>query len=521
MKLSSRASWLAFLSFVLLLSDRRAEAQPFLQSDTRPRAMGGAGVAAAEGASASYWNPANLARGSESLIDISLSQTEFSLSLFADAEARGNVIQAFDDLSKAYVEEIDALQNAFNAGNAGEDQVRRVFQLVDRIADLDSPGTGALGDTGVVFDLKMGNLAISYRLLGLVSAVTDIDTTVSALADNGANDLARVADGLGSNDRPSANSFASDSLVPSLTAIGLNNGQANELAFQTEQILGNKLNDAETQRTILEVVQATGGNTAAGSAQATLRNNRSSVLVKGIAIQEVAFAYGFPVYEDKLRLGLAPKVQVGTTFFNVFDISDTQDDVSSGDDVIQELEDIYNNSRKTETTFNVDVGAAFVPWDWLEVGVAGKNLIPAEFEFKQPADGRFSIPDFELDPQARAGVLVRPFGWKWLKLAADADLTKNSTSLFGNFQQRVVGGGFEISPTVWIFQVALRGGVLDNVEESGDGRTYTAGLGLRTGIFYLAAEGRISDDTTLIGGDGDNLPSRAGISVNFGINVRF
>lgn len=483
--------------------------------------MGDAGVAAAEGASASYWNPANLARNSESWFDIRLSEISFNTSVSADAQARGDVILAFDDLSRAFTDEIGALQNAFNAGNANQNQVQRVFQLVDRIADLDKPGTGAIGDTGLVAEIKMGNLAISYRLIGFVSAITDIDLSSSSLADNGSNDIARVADGLGSNDQPSANSFAAARIAPALVGIGLNQAQANELAFQAEQALGNKLNDPETQQTVLDVISFTGANTASASAQTTLQNNKSSVFVKGIGIQEVAFAYGIPVYENLFRLGIAPKVQIGTTFFNIFDVSNIQDDVSSGEDVIEELEDIYNRSQKTETKFNLDVGAAWAPWDWLEFGITGKNLIPAEFEFQQPPDGRFSIPDFELDPQARAGVLVKPFGWKWLKIAAEGDLTKNSTSLFGNFQERIVGGGFEISPTVWIFQLALRGGVFDNVEETDDGRTYTAGLGLRTGIFYLAAEGRISDDTNLIGGDGDNIPSRAGLSVTAGINVRF
>ena len=508
----------------------QAIAQPFIAVDSRTRAMGTAGVAAAEGPSASYWNPANLARGSEGILGIKWSKTAFDLNVFADAQVHGDVVETFDRLLNDFASDVDGIQTRFNAETATVQDVRDIFEIVDGLADLNKPGNGVLGDVGGVATLRLGNFALSYRLLGMISGTTNIDLTTASLANEGKDDLLQVAQNfIDANvaagdplNAPTAGSYAATNIAPLLVNIGLAADQANELAFQAEQAIGDQLNDPETQAAITSVINVTGLSTdASPNATNTLDSNNSYVLVRGVALQEIAFAYGIPLFGGKLRVGVAPKIIAGTTFYDLFEVSDEADGVNSGGDIIDELRDIMDGSETDTNRFSVDLGLAYAPWKWLEVGLAGKNLIPADFPFKQPASGIVTIPDFEIEPQVRAGILVQPLKPKWLRLAMDLDVTKNSTSLFPGYQERILGAGVELAPKLWIFRLGLRGGVVKNLEDSGSGLAYTFGLGLRAGVFYLAADGRLGDKKVQIESTGDDYPTSAGLSVNFGINVRF
>ena len=503
-----------FLGVAVLITVELS-AQPWVALHPRNRGMGNAGVASAEGGATAYWNPANLARGSEEMFGFSFKSTSVNAHGFVDAAAKGNVIQVFDELLGLFGEggDFEALQAAFDAGTANAEQVKSVFSIIDTIADLDDPGNGLTADIGGAMDIKMGNFAVSYRFISLISGSTFVDTTTSALANDGANDLSNVAQGLGADDAPS-NAFAVNEIVPALQGLGLTLQEAQELAFQAEEALGANINDADTQELILEVIGAT--NLLAGG---TLAANESFVLLRGIAMQEIAFAYGMPLFDGKIRVGIAPKVIVGKTFFQTFDITDST--LNDGDDVADELRNVFDKNSETTTRFTIDAGVAWEPFPFLEFGLGAKNLIPTDFSFKQPTGKNITIDDFELEPQLRGGVLLRPLGWKWLKLTGDFDLTKNSNSLFPGFQERIVGGGVEISPSLWIFQLAIRAGAFDNVEASGEGLTYTGGLGIRTGIIYLGAQIQMADKTIDIESSGDDVPARAGFSVNLGINVRF
>ena len=501
----------------------QAIAQPFIAVDSRTRAMGTAGVAAAEGPSTSYWNPANLARGSEGIIGIKWSKTAFDFNVFVDAQVHGDVVETFDRLLNDFAADVDDIQDRFNAPAAASaaqllDDVEDVFTIVDGLADLNKPGNGVLGDVGAVASLRLGNFALSYRLLGLVSGTTNIDLDNVSLADGGAAELGEVAQKLITGTANTPDTAAGADIAELLRGIGLSVDQATELAWQAEQAIGDQLTDPETKAAITSVINVTGGVTGAPSD--TLDTNNSYVLVRGVALQEIAIAYGIPLFDGKLRVGVAPKAIMGTTFYDFFEVSNEADEVNSGDDIIDELRDIMDDSKTETNRFSVDLGLAYAPWKWLEVGLTGKNLIPAEFPFKQPTNG-VALPAFEIEPQVRAGILAQPLKPKWVRLAMDLDLTKNSTSLFPGYQERNLGLGVEIAPKLWIFQLGLRGGIVDNLEDSGSGLAYTFGLGLRAGVFYLAADGRLGEKKVRIESSGDDYPSSAGLSVNFGVNVRF
>jgi hypothetical protein len=132
--------------------------------------MGSAGVAVSSGGSALYWNPANLARDSDNMFNIRLNTTSWDNTVFVDAEARGDVIKNFDQLLDIFTNEIDALQTAFDGGLANAAQVQRVFETVGVIGDLGAAGEGLVGDVGGASVVKLGNFALSFRLLSYLSA---------------------------------------------------------------------------------------------------------------------------------------------------------------------------------------------------------------------------------------------------------------------------------------------------------------------------------------------------------------
>ncbi len=514
MRLSRFAGLSALIVIVFTLTELCA--QPWLAVGTRERGMGSAGVAVASGGSALYWNPANLARDSDNLFNIRFKTTSWDNTVFVDAEARGNIVRTFDQLLSIFNDDIAGLQASFDTASANASQVQSVFNAVGLIGDLGSTGEGLVGDVGGASVIKMGNFAISYRLLGHVAATMSINLVDSALSSAGAGALQTIGDALIAEvgTQVPTEAFAATDIVAALEAIGVGNTQATALAFQAEEALGVNINDPVVQSTINSVIAASQAATTS-----TLEGNDSFVLVRGIALQEIALGYGLPLFDGKVRVGIAPKVMVGRTFFQTFTISDDTDGVNSGDDIVDEIEDLLDGAEKSENKFSVDLGFAWAPNEWFEFGLSGRNLIPAEFDFSPSTVATLS--SFEVDPQARAGVIFRPLGWNWLKIGADIDLTVNSNSLFPNHSERILGGGVEITPNFWILQPAIRLGIFDNIAESGDGYTFTGGLALRLGIFYLSADGRISTEKTQVEELGSDIPDRAGLGVNFGINVRF
>jgi hypothetical protein len=81
----------AIFTCVLVLSGATAWAQDWPTLDARTRALGGAGVAFADGRGESmYWNPASLAVGAEKPFDFSTGFA-FSFSTFVDVHATDNI----------------------------------------------------------------------------------------------------------------------------------------------------------------------------------------------------------------------------------------------------------------------------------------------------------------------------------------------------------------------------------------------------------------------------------------------
>jgi hypothetical protein len=101
------------------------------------------------------------------------------------------------------------------------------------------------------------------------------------------------------------------------------------------------------------------------------------------------------------------------------------------------------------------------------VGVVGKDLTAPTFD---APDGS----QFQLGPQVRGGIAVNPDSS--LTLTFDGDITSNKTLVPG-LKSRVLSAGAE--QTILGEFLALRIGVLKNVEDAKSTFTPTAGFGIR------------------------------------------
>src|SRR6185436_11626257 len=129
----------------LLLSGAAASAQDWAALDARSRALGGAGVAFADGRGDSmYWNPASLAVGAEKPLDFSTGFA-FSFNAFVDAHVTGNVLGDVNRIVDQYeFFDFQAIQSSFDTGTVNTTDLQNVMQIIDSLSRLNDPGKGAL-----------------------------------------------------------------------------------------------------------------------------------------------------------------------------------------------------------------------------------------------------------------------------------------------------------------------------------------------------------------------------------------
>ncbi|MBI5183168.1 MAG: hypothetical protein HY999_02250, partial [Nitrospinae bacterium] len=87
-----------------------------------------------------------------------------------------------------------------------------------------------------------------------------------------------------------------------------------------------------------------------------------------------------------------------------------------------------------------------------------------------------------LDPQVRAGVVIIPF--KSLNVAADIDLTENSSLIEGSKDRRI---GFGAEKGFLSELISLRAGLYKNIAEGDSNVVYTGGFGFRIFMIHLDA----------------------------------
>lgn len=192
--------------------------------------------------------------------------------------------------------------------------------------------------------------------------------------------------------------------------------------------------------------------------------NNSQYATRALEARQIAFSYAYAFADRTLSLGATVKAIQGAAYHTQRNVIGASSNVTFNNDL----------GKATLTTgYGVDVGAIYRPVSWLQIGVVGKDLNGPRFD--APGGGQF-----QLNPQFRGGVAVKPY--EALTVTADSDMTKNST-LVPNIKSRVVSVGAE--HTFFERALALRAGVLKNVEDANSYFTPTAGLGAKIGAFSL------------------------------------
>lgn len=231
------------------------------------------------------------------------------------------------------------------------------------------------------------------------------------------------------------------------------------------------------------------------SMEQAIEMQTTTVMLTGVAYMEIPIAYAYRIKTSfgDLSFGGAFKIMSGNTYK-----LDKPIDTESGD-----ISDDIEDYEKKNTTFGVDAGVLLNPlgMDKLSLGLAAKNINSPEFDF---IDGT----TLEFDPQVRAGIAYS-FLLNRLIFAMDVDLTSND-SLVSGYEERYIGGGVDFRPVSWF---SIRGGLMKNMEDSGEGTVLTAGLGFGAKWFQFDVAGQYATEEGTY--DGDDYPKYGRIQASF------
>ncbi len=503
----------------LLAVPPSAFAQTFKILGTRATGMGGAGVAAAEGGMAQYWNPAGLAlqKGFDVQAPVS-----------AGAEFTKNLLEKANGLS-ALSTQINAIQSKTSSGADGLTlgDYQTFLDALNKVNGLNQKGLGLLADAEGGGNVRIGRFAFSVNNFTEFGADPYVDTVNMGLAGGsfGAGVQAVVngggpVGGHGSVDATQQAQLAGIiSQMTSSVGIVLPGGAtaaqvANELIFQADP---GGTNPAATQSAINQIQQLY--NQAAAflpSGVNPFAANQTSLTLRGASVTEASMGMGggLPFVEDgsawsRLSLGANAKylqAQVGYATVNVLD----------KDAKMSDLEKDFRNNLKTSSAVGLDLGLLYDLQDTgihSRFGLTARNVNRPRFDQPQAASDA-GADAYRLDPQVRAGWSWKPLGW--FLVAADVDVTDNNTSLPG-YKSRMAGGGAEVNVfnRSWL-NLALRGGLMKNVAESSSPLAYTAGLGLNLFHVHLDVGGAVSSKRVKID-DGTEVPASVRVAAELGV----
>ncbi len=235
-----------------------------------------------------------------------------------------------------------------------------------------------------------------------------------------------------------------------------------------------------------------------------INNGYSYANIKYHLLTEIPVSYSKDMSEfkglDGLTLGGSVKyMQLETNSKNIR--------VNSSDN---EVTDNNDGNKSKDSTFGVDLGAIYTLSNYgTTFGATAKNLNSPTFN-----NGG---EEYKIKPSLKVGV-SQGFFDNDLKIALDADLTKNK-STFSGTEDQYIGVGLSYEPTSW---VSLNGGVKKNIsswakETDNSGLIYSAGLSFGFKWVQVGLSGEMSSDSIEV--DGSSIPKYA--SVNVGIIGKF
>ncbi len=231
------------------------------------------------------------------------------------------------------------------------------------------------------------------------------------------------------------------------------------------------------------------------SLEYAINNGVTHLQLTGVAYVEIPISYGrsFNTPLGTLNCGASFKIMPGQTLNFKIDID------SESEDILDDMKD----ATEDDTAYGVDIGFLLKPKKFSNIafGLVAKNINTPEFDTENGGE-------IEIDPQVRAGIALNLFGDK-ITVAFDADITNNETFIPG-YDVQMVGGGINFHPFSWL---SVRGGAMQNIQESDAGTVFTAGLGFGLKWFQLDLAAQMSSDKGEY--DGDEIPRYANIQLSF------
>ena len=377
----------------LMLTTTTLLAVPFNSFDPKSMAMGGAGVAVANPATAPFFNPA--------LLSIADTKDDFAIELpilgvrIYDPD---DFVDAVDNFDQNAFDNLDAAINAYETGT----DFRNVTPVTSAITAMDQE-VQTISDKPMEFEAGGGMVVgIPGESFGMALSISG-SVNFSGIFEY--KDSAKVSD-LTADMNALPNCFPTPA-DPVFTASCLQSG------FNYVDV-----NIANPTAPVITFDTNT--------------NLDSKVRVVGVAMAEVGLTFSreMSLFGTEVAVGITPKMVAVTVFDYTADADEADTDDFDGDNYTAEYSD-----------FNLDIGVARDHGNGWRSGFVIKNIIGQDYDaiYTDPATGAETVTGtVSLKPQARAGVSHTN---DWSTIALDVDLTKNDPlGVVGNASQYVALG---------------------------------------------------------------------------------
>lgn len=506
-----------------------------------PRAlgMGGAGTAAVDDHTASYWNPGMygfFSRTGEDGAKLAadpnhVGRKDWGVGIVdasVHVDVRGELANLIEVASAVDLSDVATL------GTGGEDDLKAAMATLAMIEDFtpDRDTVSFAANIGVA-NIRIGHFGIGLRIFAEgIASLSDVDRINVGIGTDSITSIAQEIN----NPSVSPSGWTSGHNATLITGSAASNLDAAMLAAgvvdasaRAEAI--SKLDYAASQAGLSadQVAQMTavGGSLydailASTDPSKSFENNTTAAFSAGYSVTEVPISYGHAI-NDHLAVGGSLKLMVGKVAAAKVRLLDDNADVA------ELLQDSLDDAKQTVTA-GVDLGVVLRN-SWAQVGLTARNINSPVLEggTYQDADGRdFDVEDVTLEPQVSLGVALYPF--ETLCLTADLDLIECSTvfetttdghmpagvdrTLRVEYASQRLGGGVEWNAFRFL---ALRAGASTDLAETDAGTMLHAGVGVNLWAVRLDLAGAVSTDTVTV--DGDDYPRAADVSL--GLMVDF
>ncbi|MCD4657236.1 MAG: conjugal transfer protein TraF [Planctomycetes bacterium] len=521
---------------ILVVGSASLHADEWIIYGARLGGMGGAGVAAVNGANSTYWNPANLwhydkgileqnktkiaepgsrearlqsqpqtkRRGRRTVNYATNSTWDFTVNINITPAFIGDTVEHLDAIYSIwqYLEDEDMwdyLDEALgtptpNWNYPGHEMTAEymdaVYALFGSISALNHDGRGVTVGAAAGMNFRLGNFGFHSAGITYLSAYPKISFPfggiTSQLLDDFVADL--IAQGyIDANAIPetSGGETLQQQILDAKAQLGItDDATAAILAAFFEEASENTLFDLDEKFIrdgILLMLEAE----SAFAEEEAFDNNDTYISLQGLMVVEAAFSYAhaFEIDHsnvDQIQVGGSLKLLFGRTFDD--DIYMHEFDESM-ENVVEDFSNTWNSNVYNEMNFTFDLGVTAVLLDYrLRVSAVGKNITQPKFEYG-------ANESLQIKGQYRIGAAFDIIK-NMLVASLDMDLFPRETTYLPGYNYMALAIGIEGKPiSNNIFGMAIRAGFLDNIASTDDSSLYTIGLGFRLFFFQLDFSG--------------------------------